>query len=70
MRTRLAAAASFAVLAVVTIAQQFPLRQIVEVLTEAPMRPVKVKDGLYIIRGPAMPCMTGCRPGDKGDGLI
>src|SRR3954464_14447938 len=70
MRTRLAAAASFAVLAVVTIAQQFPLRQNVEVLTEAPMRPVKVKEGLYIIRGPAMPCMTGCRPGDKGDGLI
>ena len=42
MRTRLAAAASFAVLAVVTIAQQFPLRQNVEVLTEAPMRPVNV----------------------------
>src|SRR4051812_27596739 len=70
MRTRLAAAASFAVLAVVTIAQQFPLKQNVEVLMEAPMRPVKVKEGLYIIRGPAMPCMTGCRPGDKGDGLI
>ena len=31
--------------------------------------PIKVKDGLYIIRGPAMPCMTGCRPG-AGDGLI
>jgi hypothetical protein len=70
MRTRVAAAACFAVLAAVAIAQQFPLRQNVEVLTEAPMRPVKVKDGLYIIRGPAMPCMTGCRPGDKGDGLI
>ena len=70
MRTRVAAAACFVVLAAVAIAQQFPLRQNVEVLTEAPMRPVKVKDGLYIIRGPAMPCMTGCRPGDKGDGLI
>src|SRR6187455_2485617 len=70
MRTRVAAAGCFAVLAAVAIAQQFPLRQNVEVLTEAPMRPVKVKDGLYIIRGPAMPCMTGCRPGDKGDGLI
>ena len=69
MRIRVAAAACFAVLAAVAIAQQFPLRQNVEVLTEAPMRPVKVKDGLYIIRGPAMPCMTGCRPGDKGDGL-
>src|ERR1041385_6164836 len=70
MRTRVATAACFVVLAAVAIAQQFPLRQNVEVLTEAPMRPVKVKEGLYIIRGPAMPCMTGCRPGDKGDGLI
>jgi glyoxylase-like metal-dependent hydrolase (beta-lactamase superfamily II) len=70
MRTRVTAAACFVVLAAVAIAQQFPLRQNVEVLTEAPMRPVKVKDGLFIIRGPAMPCMTGCRPGDKGDGLI
>ena len=55
MRTRVAAAACFVLLAAVAIAQQFLLRQNVEVLTEAPMRPVKVKDGLYIIRGPAMP---------------
>src|SRR5438132_13675164 len=52
------------------IAQQFPLKQNVEVLTEGPMRAVKVKDGLYIIRGPFLPCMTGCRPGQTGDGLI
>src|SRR6185369_7873777 len=32
--------------------------------------PRQVRDGLYVIRGPAMPCMAGCRPGDKGDGLI
>src|SRR6185369_14095770 len=66
----LLALASVVALGLLAAAQQFPLKQNVEVLTEAPMRPVKVKDGLYIIRGPAMPCMTGCRPGDKGDGLI
>jgi len=54
MRTRVAAAACFAVLAVVAIAQQFPLRQNVEVLTEAPMRPVKVKDGSTSFAG--QPC--------------
>src|SRR4029453_13026727 len=70
MRTRVTAAACFVVLAAVAVAQQFPLKQNVEVLTEPQMPPVKVKDGLFIIRGPAMPCMTGCRPGDKGDGLI
>ena len=34
------------------------------------MRIDKVKDGLYVIRGPFLPCMTGCRPGQTGDGLI
>ena len=34
------------------------------------MRADKVKDGLYVIRGPFLPCMTGCRPGQTGDGLI
>jgi cyclase len=29
-----------------------------------------VKEGLYVIRGPFLPCMTGCRPGQTGDGLI
>lgn len=60
----------FALFAAATLAQQFPLKQNVEILKQAPMRAVKVKDGLYIIRGPALPCMTGCRPGDTGDGLI
>jgi glyoxylase-like metal-dependent hydrolase (beta-lactamase superfamily II) len=60
----------FTLFTAATLSQQFPLKQNVEVLKAAPMRPVKVKDGLYIIRGPGMPCMTGCRPGDAGDGLI
>src|SRR6185436_1366343 len=66
----LLALASVVALGLLAAAQQFPLKQNVEILKEAPMRSVKMKDGLYIIRGPAMPCMTGCRPGDKGDGLI
>jgi glyoxylase-like metal-dependent hydrolase (beta-lactamase superfamily II) len=52
------------------IAQQLPLKQNVEILKESPMRADKVKDGLYVIRGPFLPCMTGCRPGQTGDGLI
>lgn len=52
------------------IAQQFPLKQNVEILKDGPMRADKVKDGLYVIRGPFLPCMTGCRPGQTGDGLI
>jgi len=55
---------------VAALAQQLPLRQNVEVLKEGPMRADKVKDGLYVIRGPFLPCMTGCRPGQTGDGLI
>jgi glyoxylase-like metal-dependent hydrolase (beta-lactamase superfamily II) len=49
---------------------QLPLKQQVEVLKQGPMRADKVKDGLYVIRGPFLPCMTGCRPGQTGDGLI
>src|ERR1043166_4254167 len=72
MRTRMAVVllGVFTLFTAATLSQQFPLKQNVEVLKAAPMRPIKVKDGLYIIRGPAMPCMTGCRPGDTGDGLI
>jgi len=72
MRTRLAAAtaAVFAILTVVTLTQQVPLRHNVEILKEAPIRADRVKDGLYVIRGPFLPCMTGCRPGQAGDGLI
>src|ERR1043166_80367 len=46
------------------------LRQNVEILKEGPMRADRVKEGLYVIRGPFLPCMTGCRPGQAGDGLI
>jgi glyoxylase-like metal-dependent hydrolase (beta-lactamase superfamily II) len=72
MRTILAAAtaAVFGVLTAVTLTQQFPLKQNVEVLKEAPIRADKVKDGLYVIRGPFLACMTGCRPGQTSDGLI
>ena len=52
------------------IAQKLPLKQNIEILKEAPMRADKVKDGLYVIRGPFLPCMTGCRAGQTGDGLI
>jgi len=34
------------------------------------MRADRVKDGLYVIRGPFLPCMRGCPPGQTGDGLI
>jgi cyclase len=48
-----------------------PLRQDVEVLTAGPTRIERVKDGLYVIRGPFVPCGTrGCRPGGADDGLI
>src|SRR5215813_6346450 len=56
--------------ALVALAGQLPLKQNVEILKEAPMRADKVKEGLYVIRGPFLPCMTGCRPGQTGDGLI
>lgn len=47
------------------------LRQDVEVLTAGPTRIDKVKDGLYVIRGPFVPCSTrGCRPNGSDDGLI
>ncbi len=47
------------------------LRQEVEVLEAGPTRIEQVKDGLYVIRGPFLPCTTrGCRPGGPDDGLI
>jgi cyclase len=61
----------FALASAAARTQQFPLEQNLEILTEAPMRADKVKDGLFVIRGPFLPCMTGCRPGQPpGDGLI
>ena len=56
--------------AAAAFAQRLPLKQNVEILKEGPIRADKVKDGLYVIRGPFLPCMTGCRPGQTGDGLI
>jgi cyclase len=72
MRKILAAACAgvFGLLTAVTLTQQFPLKQDLEILREGPMRADRVKEGLYVIRGPFLPCMTGCRPGQTGDGLI
>jgi cyclase len=48
-----------------------PLRQTVEVLQAGQMRVDKVKEGLYVVRGPFVPCTTrGCRPNGPDDGLI
>lgn len=50
---------------------QPPLRQDVEVLQKGEMRAEKVKDGLFVLRGPFVPCGTrGCRPNGPDDGLI
>jgi cyclase len=47
------------------------LRQDVEILAAGPTRIDKVKDGLFVIRGPFVPCSTrGCRPNGADDGLI
>lgn len=47
------------------------LRQQVEVLEAGPTRIEQVKEGLYVVRGPFIPCTTrGCRPGGPDDGLI
>ena len=67
----LAAIAITGALTAVTFSQQLPLRQDVEVLTLGPARVDKVKDGLYVVRGPFVACGTrGCRPGGADDGLI
>ena len=48
-----------------------PLRQQVEVLQSGQMRVDKVKEGLFVVRGPFVPCATrGCRPNGPDDGLI
>jgi glyoxylase-like metal-dependent hydrolase (beta-lactamase superfamily II) len=53
------------------LTQQFPLRQATEKLVAGPMRVDKVKEGLYVIRGPFLACTTrGCRPNGPDDGLI
>jgi len=66
---RILAALAFVTAAALT--QQFPLKQNTEKLARGPMRTEKVKDGLYVIRGPFLPCGTrGCRPNGPDDGLI
>ncbi|NOT46093.1 MAG: MBL fold metallo-hydrolase [Acidobacteria bacterium] len=73
MRTLLIASvlAAFVLLGVAAVAQQLPLRQEVERLAQGPLRTDRVKEGLYVIRGPFLPCTTrGCRPGGPDDGLI
>jgi glyoxylase-like metal-dependent hydrolase (beta-lactamase superfamily II) len=47
------------------------LRQEVEVLRQGAARIDKVKDNLFVVRGPFVPCSTrGCRPNGSDDGLI
>ena len=63
--------AALGLVAAAALTQQFPLKQNTEKLARGPMRTEKVKDGLYVIRGPFLPCGTrGCRPNGPDDGLI
>ena len=49
---------------------QSALKQVSEVLEPGPMRIDRVKEGLYLIRGPFLPCApNGCRPNGPDDGL-
>lgn len=53
------------------LAQVFPLKQVTETLSRGPMRTERVKDNLYVIRGPFVPCgPRGCTPNAEDDGLI
>jgi glyoxylase-like metal-dependent hydrolase (beta-lactamase superfamily II) len=53
------------------LSQTFELRMRTERLVEGPMRIDKVRDGLYVVRGPFLPCAPrGCTPGVTNDGLI
>jgi glyoxylase-like metal-dependent hydrolase (beta-lactamase superfamily II) len=50
---------------------QFSLKQETEKLAPGPMRIERVKEGLYVIRGPFLPCTPrGCQPNGPDDGLI
>ena len=69
--TTLRILAALALVTAAALTQQFPLKQNTEKLARGPMRTEKVKDGLYVIRGPFLPCGTrGCRPNGPDDGLI
>ena len=70
-RTAILAAMILAALAVKGLGQSFELRMRTERLVAGPMRIDKVKDGLYVVRGPFLPCAPrGCTPGVTDDGLI
>src|SRR6476646_1212932 len=61
----------FVLMAGALVAQQSALRQNLEILQRGPARIEKVKDGLYVVRGPCVPCTTrGCRPNGPDDGRI
>jgi cyclase len=63
--------AALALVTAAALTQQYPLKQSTKKLARGPMRTEKVKDGLYVIRGPFLPCGTrGCRPNGPDDGLI
>jgi len=69
--TTLRILAALTLVAAAALTQQFPLKQNTEKLARGPMRTEKVKDGLYVVRGPFLPCGTrGCRPNGPDDGLI
>jgi cyclase len=71
MRTTLVAATILCAVLGATVSTQQALRQDVEILKPGPTRIDEVKNGLYVIRGPFVPCSTrGCRPGGADDGLI
>jgi glyoxylase-like metal-dependent hydrolase (beta-lactamase superfamily II) len=72
MRIRLLATLSaLAALTPVLLSGQLPLKQELEVLQRGPARIDKVGEGLFVVRGPFVPCGTrGCRPGGPDDGLI
>lgn len=58
-------------LTTVARSQQLPLKHAPEILMAGPARVDKVKEGLYVIRGPFVPCTTrGCRPNGPDDKLI
>src|SRR5262245_4501111 len=71
LRLLIAATAGFILFTVGVFSQQLTLKQQLEQLVRGPARTEKVKDGLYVIRGPFLPCSTrGCRPNGADDGLI
>lgn len=71
MRTTAFALIVVAGLTAGVVSQQLPLRHQPEVLTLGPARIDKVKDGLYVVRGPFVACTTrGCSPNGPDDKLV